>query len=360
MWPNSEEERSYPVQQHLLPTAEPEMIESKPAAKPLPASVKPMLARLVREPFDSPDWIYELKWDGFRTVAFVEGGKVRLQSRNSKTMTSQFPEMEGLAQQVEAEGLAIDGELVCLDEQGRPSIKLMQQRFQRGQGKPGTLPPVSFIAFDLLYLRGESLMGQPLQERKTLLSEVLHPNDSIIVSQSVETDGKAFFQATCDLGLEGVVAKQKASLYLPGKRTWSWLKVKRVREGEFVIGGYAFGGQRKDYFSSLLLGLHDEEGNLVYVGSAGSGYSDDEVREIHGALEFSRIEERPFVNTPEVQEKYIHWCKPELVCQVEYGEFTVDGRLRYPVYVRMRPDKLPDECLLSDAPGWPRSIGGDR
>jgi bifunctional non-homologous end joining protein LigD len=303
------------------------MTELKPNEIPLPTSIKPMLARLLREPFNSPDWIYELKWEGFRTVAFIEGGKVRLQSRNSKTMTSQFPEMEGLAEQVEADGLAIDGELVCLDEQGRPSIKLMQQRFQRGQGKPGVLPPVSFVAFDLIYLRWESLMGRPLQERKRLLAEVLNPSDSIIISQSVETDGKAFFQATCDLGLEGVVAKQKASLYLPGKRTWSWLKVKSVREGEFVIGGYAFGGQRKDYFSSLLLGLHDEDGKLVYVGSAGSGYSEDEVREIFGTLEPSRINDRPFVNTPEVQEKYIHWCKPELVCQVEYGEFTVDGWL---------------------------------
>ncbi|PZC45694.1 MAG: bifunctional non-homologous end joining protein LigD [Chloroflexi bacterium] len=334
------------------------MTELKANETSLPTSIKPMLARLVREPFDSPDWIYELKWDGFRTVAFVEDGKVRLQSRNAKTMTSQFPEMEGLVKQVEADGLAIDGELVCLDEDGRPSIKLMQQRFQRGQGKPGTLPPVSFIAFDLLHLRGESVMGQPLQERKRLLAEVLNPSDSIIISQSVETDGKAFFQATCDLGLEGVVAKQKASLYLPGKRTWSWLKVKRVREGEFVIGGYVFGGQRKDYFSSLLLGLHDEDGKLVYVGSAGSGYSEDEVRGIYETLEPSIVEERPFVNTPEVQEKYIHWCKPELVCQVEYGEFTVDGRLRYPVYVRMRPDKSPDECVLSDVPGWPRSLGG--
>ena len=181
---------------------------------------------------------------------------------------------------------------------------------------------------------------------------MLASTETVQVCEFVETDGTAFFQATCDLGLEGIMAKGKSSIYVPGQRSPHWLKVKRVRESEFVIGGYSFGGARKELFGSLLLGLHDDRGRLKYVGSVGTGFSDVEAKEIYAELQSRHTEDRPFSSQPDVK-RLIYWCRPELVCRVEYGEFTPGGNLRYPIYLRLRDDKLPEDCTLTDAPGWP-------
>ena len=331
------------------------MANPAPTVTKLPASIKPMLARLTRHPFDSPDHIFELKWDGFRALALIEGGRLRLLSRTSRVITSQFPEMEGLPGQVRSDGVVLDGELVCLDENNHPSFSLMQRRFQRAVGRPGPAPPVNFVAFDLLYLRGRSVMKEPLMERKERLLDVVVPSDLVQPSDFIETEGNAFFQATCDLGLEGVVAKAKGGLYYPGRRSTDWLKIKRVRESEFVVGGYSFGGKRQELFSSLLLGLHDSAGRLVFVGSVGTGFSETEGARIYEHLKRIHTEHRPFANRPDV-EKFVYWCRPEMVCQVQYGEFTEEGRLRYPIYITPREDKGLADCTLADAPGWPRDL----
>ena len=325
------------------------------ASRNLTATLKPMLARLARDPFDSPDHIFELKWDGIRALAHVESGRIKFHNRNSKDITPQFGELEGLPKQVAASQAVLDGELVSIDDQGRPSFALMRQRSQSLRGQSNKTSAAHYIAFDLLQLNGRSVMGEPLTDRKNLLHEILEHSDLVQACEFMDADGKAFFYATCELGLEGIVAKEKKSLYSPGKRSSSWLKVKRVRDSEFVIGGYAFGGKQKELFSSLLLGLYDAQGHLVYVGQVGTGFSQAEAKGLYSTLQGLHSSRCPFKETPDIQ-KFIYWCLPEAVCQVRYGEFTLDGKLRYPVYETVREDKVASGCIIVDAPGWPRQL----
>lgn len=318
-------------------------------------TLRPMLARLVRSPFDSPDHIFELKWDGIRALAYVESGKITFRDRNSRDITPQFPELEQLPQQVSASQAVLDGELVCLDELGRPSFALMQQRTRGSRNQQAKKPLVHYIAFDLLHLNGRSVMGEALTGRKNLLHEVLQPSDLVQPCEFIDTEGKAFFHATCELGLEGIVAKEKNSLYSPGRRSSSWLKVKRVRESEFVVGGYTFGGKRKEMFSSLLLGLYIGRGRLVYVGQVGTGFSQLEAQQLYATLQGLHTARCPFNTVPDVQ-KFIYWCQPKVVSQVQYGEFTPDGKLRYPVFITQRGDKAASDCTIADAPGWPSQL----
>ena len=319
----------------------------------LPSAIKPMLGRMARQPFDSPDYVYELKWDGMRALAFVEGGELTLFSRNGRNVTSQFPELADLPKQVKSSPLVIDGEIVCLDDDNHPNFSRLQQRLQAKRVGLKQRNPVNFIAFDLLYATGKSVMKEPLVIRKDRLVKVLSPTEVAQPCEFIEGEGTAFYQATCDLGLEGIMAKEKSSSYLPGQRSSHWLKIKRVRESEFVIGGYSFGGARKEFFSSLLLGLYGDDGRLIYAGSVGTGFSEAESKDLFAKLQSIHIDDRPFTTAPDVK-RLIHWCQPELVCQVEYGEFTLDGKLRYPTFLRLREDKSATDCTLGDAPGWPR------
>ena len=315
-----------------------------------------MLARLTRHAFDSPDHIFELKWDGIRALAFVEGGRLKLQSRNLQDLTSQFPELHRLPESVKADQAVLDGELVCFDGQGRPSMERMQQRLRRqAQGRSVKGPRVHFVAFDLLYLGGTSLMNEPLLRRKELLDDSLRSTEVAQPCEFIETDGTAFFNATCELGLEGIMAKAKSSSYTAGQRSASWLKLKRVRECEFVIGGYAFGGKRRELFGSLLLGLYDGNRRLVYVGQVATGFLRVEERRIHSILSELHVAESPFMESPSLQ-RFVYWCRPEVVCRAEYGEFTTDGKLRYSVYQALRDDKPARDCRTADAPGWPQLL----
>ena len=189
-----------------------------------------MLARLTRQPFDSPDHLFELKWDGIRALAFVDGGKLRLQGRDLKDLTPLFPELTGLPEMVETHDTVLDGELVCFDNEGKPSLELMHRRLKRqAEGRVVRNPKVHFVAFDLLFLGGSSVMDEPLSLRKTLLQEVVRPSENVQACEFIDTEGRAFFQATCDLGLEGIMAKDKSGVYLAGKRSPGWQKIKRAR-----------------------------------------------------------------------------------------------------------------------------------
>jgi len=316
-----------------------------------------MLARLTRQPFDSPDHLFELKWDGIRTLAFIDGGKLRLQSRDLKDLTPLFPELSGLPERVEAGDTVLDGELVCFDDEGRPSLELMQRRLKRqAEGRVVRNPKVHFVAFDLLFLGETSVMDEPLSLRKTLLQEVLNPSDNVQACEFIDSEGKAFFQATCDMGLEGIMAKDKSGVYLAGKRSPGWQKIKRVRECEFVVCGYAFGGKRREPYSALLLGLYDDRQRLVFVGQVGTELSKPETRQLYETLEQLHTGECPFTSPPRLP-AFTYWCNPELVCNVEYGEFTTNGVLRYPVFLSLRDDKPPADCRIVDAPGWPSELG---
>ena len=315
-----------------------------------------MLARLTRKPFDSSGHIFELKWDGIRALVFIEGGRLRLQSRRLGDITPEFPELEQLPGLVRADKTVLDGELVCFDQQGHPSLARMQERLQRqARGRPARGLRVHFVAFDLLYLNGRSVAREPLRHRKELLHEVLEPSELAQACEFIENDGIAFFEATCEHGLEGIMAKDSTSPYVAGKRSASWLKVKRVRECEFVVGGYALGGKRREPFSSLLLGLYDDKRRLAFVGQVGTGLSQPDAKQIHSILQRLHVPDSPFAEAPDVQ-KLVYWCRPEVVCRVEYGEFSTDGKLRYPVYQTLRDDKPATDCRTLDAPGWPRAL----
>ena len=314
-----------------------------------------MLARLARHPFDSPNHLFELKWDGMRALAFIENGRVRMQSRNLQDITARFPEMARIEKAVKTEQAVLDGELVVFDPKGRPSFRRLQERLQgQARGRTDRGPRAHFVAFDLLYSGGVSLMDQPLVHRKNLLHEVLEPGDVVEPCDFVENDGTAFFEVTQLQDLEGIVAKDKAGRYFPGRRSQSWRKIKRLRECDFVVGGYDFGGER-GLFSSLLVGLYGNRGRLVQVGQVSAGFSKQEMRELHAALQPMHTSDSPFANTPRV-DRFVYWCKPELVCRVQYGEFTNQGRLRYAAFVARMDDKLPSDCKIDDAPGWPSTL----
>lgn len=317
-------------------------------------TLKPMLARLTREPFNSSEYLFELKWDGIRALGYIDGGQFKLLSRTSRDITAHFPELATVPAQVKADRLILDGELVCLDDRGNPSFDKLRRRLEKSNPRDVRRKPVYFIAFDLLYLNGRSMMDQPLYKRKELLSQVLDSSETAVPSEFIENDGQAFFQATCDLGLEGIIAKQKSSMYLPGRRSPIWLKIKRVRESEFVVGGYAFGGKKRELFSSLLLGLYNEDRNLIYVGQVGIPAGDS--RKLYPLLQDLHSTEYPFVSIHPLIQKFIYWCRPELVCQVAYGEFSEDGVLRYPVFKVLREDKAPSDCTIADALGWPKVL----
>ncbi len=313
-----------------------------------------MLASLERHPFDSPNYLYELKWDGIRALATVQGGRTTLTDRNGRDITHVFPELAQIKLQGKHSGTVLDGEIVCLDKEGRPSFQLLRERLISPNSRSRSIH-TNYIVFDVLYVDGAPVMNEPLHRRKTRLHQLLSSSELVQPCAYIEREGEAFFHATCQLGLEGIVAKEKSSVYSPGKRSSAWLKIKRWRECEFAIGGYAFGGQRGELFASLLLGLYNKQGLLEYVGSVGAGFTKPQAKQVYKSLTGRHTEVCPFNVLPSMQ-KFLFWCKPELVCQVQYGEFSTDGKLRYPVYMTMREDKAPPDCTLQDAPGWPEKL----
>ena len=318
----------------------------------MPRAVRPMLATLVDEPFNSSEWLYEVKWDGFRAVAFLEDGKVRLFSRNLNEMTGEFPEMQELATHFKADTAIIDGELAALDEQGRPSFSLMQQR--SGMVEPGKRRTrdrsikIVYYAFDLLYLDGYSLFRVDLEKRKELLQERLATSDLIRYSEHFD-DGLALYEASKERGLEGIVAKRRTGCYIQ-KRSREWLKMKITRRQECVIGGYTDPRGSRENFGSLVLGLYDEKGRLVHVGNAGSGFNDRTHSEMWKKLHKLETDKSPFATKVEASRR-THWVKPQLVAEIKFTEWTHEGqsgaiKMRAPVFQGLRFDKAPRECVF--------------
>ena len=309
-----------------------------------------MLAVLAPEPFDAEDRIFEVKWDGIRALAFISNGRVRLQSRNQKDITSPFSDVAAnLADAVHADGLVLDGELVSLDRNRVPRLRRVMQRMH-DQGRLAERFPVSYEAFDILYKDYRPVLREPLMRRKHLLNEALSPSTSIHLCHFVEGEGITFFRAATDLGLEGMVAKQKNSLYIPGKRNRSWLKIKANKTGNLVVGGYTIGGgRRKELFGSVLLGAYDR-GRLRFLGSVGGGFSKEDMTLTHSLLTQLHTNVCPFVNPPQVQ-RLLYWCEPGLVFQVKYGELTEAGHLRFPVFMGLRPDTEPKDCTVAALKG---------
>ena len=326
--------------------------------RPMPTTIHPMLATSVDEPFDGEEWLFEIKWDGYRAVAFFEEGKLRLVSRNQNELTARFSELKDLPRFVKAKSAILDGEVVALDEQGRASFSLMQQRtgFRPGgrRGATSADVPVLYYAFDLLYLDGYDLRKLPLEERKKKLASILVTEDSIRYSDHYPKEGKALFEMARQKGLEGILAKKRDSIYQE-RRTTEWLKIKITRRTECVIGGYTEPEGSRAYFGSVVLGLYDKQGRLIHVGQAGSGFTQTSLAEIWKMLKKRETKKNPFYGEVEALRK-VFWVRPDLVAEIEYAEWT-DGaiggggpKLRAPVFLGLRDDKDPKECLLEPEP----------
>ena len=318
-----------------------------PTDDPLARKISPMLASSADEPFDSPQFTYEPKWDGVRTLAFVDGGEVRLQTRNLLDCTKQYPEVHGAAEALTGAYQAIlDGEIVALDENGVPSFQRLQPRVhQRDESAVSRLRksvPVVYEVFDVLHLDGEDLTTQPLRERRRRLEAALQPMGAIRLSEGFPGDGVALFNAAREQGLEGIVAKRLDSPYVSG-RSAAWVKIKAFRSMDCVIGGWTEGqGGRHGTLGALIVGVY-RDGALMPVGHVGTGFDDRTLRELLATVKEHGAASSPFAAAPKVNQPAT-WCFPDLVCEVRYVELTRDGTLRHPSYLGLRADIDPLEC----------------
>jgi bifunctional non-homologous end joining protein LigD len=322
----------------------------------MPTVIHPMLATSVAKAFDDPDWLFEIKWDGYRAVVFIEDGRVRLVSRNQNDLTAQFPELGSLPQFVNAERAILDGEIVALDEEGRPSFSLMQQRtgFQPGKRRLARREgvPVIYYAFDLLYLDGLDLRRVALEQRKQLLQDRIKVGGVIQFSDHYAEKGLALFEAAKQRGLEGILAKKRGSVYQE-KRSNDWLKIKITQRQECVIGGYTDPEGSREYFGALVLGLYDRQGRLIHVGQVGTGFDQKTLGEMFAQLQGLKTKQNPFFGEIGGLRK-VQFVRPELVAEIKFAEWThesEDGgmKLRAPVFMGLRTDKAAEECRLEEA-----------
>jgi bifunctional non-homologous end joining protein LigD len=326
------------------------------AAAPKPVKfIEPMKARLLESP-PAGDWIYEIKFDGFRALAFKRNGEVRLLSRNEKDFGAKFSDVRDAIARLDVDDAIIDGEIVALDDQGRSSFQLLQ-RFELGEVRP----PLFFYAFDLLRLHGEDLTRQPLLRRKSQLEQILKNAPEIIrYSASLGNDAKPLLPKIRKLGLEGLIGKRTDSDYEPGRRSGAWIKLKLHQEQEMVIGGYTDPEGSRTHFGSLLIGFYENK-KLIFAGKVGTGFTEAILGSVHSRLKEIASDNCPFSNLPEprggrygknitaAEMKRCHWVEPVLVCQAKYSEWTQDGKLRHPVYLGLREDKDAGEVVRERA-----------
>jgi bifunctional non-homologous end joining protein LigD len=302
----------------------------------MPRHVKPMLATQVEEPFDRPGWLFEVKWDGYRAIAEVTRGHVALYSRNQTPFDREFAPIVESLHGLDREAM-LDGEVVVVDEKGRSGFQLLQNYRKTGKGR------LLYYVFDLLFLDGHDLRDLPLVKRKSLLARILGDAPNILLSEHVETAGKAFFEAAAAHGLEGIVAKNGASRYREGVRSQEWLKVKIRARQEAVIGGFTEPRGSRRGLGALVLGVYEDK-ELVYVGHAGGGFDDKTLEDIRARLEPLIQTDCPFRKKPATNAP-VHWVSPRLVCEVSFQEWTADGVMRQPIFLGLREDKASKEVI---------------
>ncbi|MFL5671888.1 MAG: non-homologous end-joining DNA ligase [Chloroflexota bacterium] len=302
--------------------------------------VAPMLATLVRDPFDDPDWLFEIKWDGFRVEACVSGGEVALFTRGGQDAKRYFGDILSPADWLAADEAVIDGELVALDELGGSDFALLQ-RGMRGRSAVGGSTGLTYQAFDLLRLDGVSLLERPLEERKKKLEAVLRPDPRVRYSEHVERDGVAFFEAARARHLEGIIAKQRASPYLPGVRSPSWLKVKNRPEQELVVVGWTTGTGYATELAALLVAVN-VDGRLTYAGKVGAGFDQAGRRELVKRLGPLETAEPPLHDAPTGRlRRDATWVRPELVIRADFAGWTRDGKVRQASFKGIEIEKDP-------------------
>jgi bifunctional non-homologous end joining protein LigD len=322
----------------------------------MPETIHTMLAISIEKPFDNPEWLFEIKWDGYRAVAFIQKGQTRLVSRTQNDLTNEFPELHDLGTYLRAQNAILDGEVVALDDEGRPSFSLMQQRTGlRGPHKRTTRRtdlPILYYVFDLLYVEGYDVRRVSLEERKKVLETIVIPGETMRYSDHYPGQGIALFEAAKQKGLEGILAKRAGSCY-EERRSREWLKIKITQTVDCVVGGYIDPEGSRQHFGSLILGLYNKKGQLIHVGNAGTGFNQNTLKQVFEQLHAREIKSSPFSGVVDL--KKTHWVKPELVAEIKFSEWThetSDGglKLRAPVYMGLRNDKDPKECTFEQAP----------
>ncbi len=307
--------------------------ELKPS--PYPAFIKPELATLVDKPPVGEDWIHEIKFDGYRILAFKEGRDVILKSRTNKDWTHELQSVAEAVRQLPYDNLVLDGEVVVLDKEGRSDFQLLQNSIHEHQQAP-----FIYYLFDLLYFEQFDLRTVPLLERKAILQNILSNTEPPLqYSDHFANDGKELFDHSCKFALEGIISKRNDSVYV-SKRSKDWLKIKCLKRQEFIIGGYSSPKGGRAHFGALFLGVYNKEGNLDYTGNVGTGFSDESLKEIYQHLEEHESKTNPFTTQPPGATK-AHWVKPLLVAEIEFTEWTTDGHLRHPSFKGLRFDKKP-------------------
>jgi bifunctional non-homologous end joining protein LigD len=319
----------------------------------IPIGMKPMLATLVDEPFDDPEWIYEVKWDGYRALGFcLKNGDVQLLSRNNKQFNEKFYPISELMQGWNMD-IVVDGEIVVINENGISNFGNLQNWRSEADGE------LAYYVFDIIWFEGKDLTSLPLSERQALLAEVLpQDDDRIRLSKVFKAKGTEFFEAATKMGLEGIIAKKADSLYLKNNRSSDWLKIKVNLRQEVVIAGFTRNEGTSKQFSSLLLGVY-ENGHLQYVGKVGTGFNDKDQKEMMAKFENLVTDKSPFSTIPDVNKPSrfrpnppkakATWLKPELVCEVAFTEVTDDGVFRHPSFQGMRIDKKAKEVVREAA-----------
>jgi bifunctional non-homologous end joining protein LigD len=327
-----------------------QLIASLPDARP--RFIEPMKAKLVDEPPKQGDWIYELKFDGFRAIAVKIDKNVSLISRNEKTLNARFPEIVDAMGTLPVRECVIDGEIVALDDEGRSSFQLLQALEMEGRKSP-----LRFYVFDLLQLDGKSLLQLPLERRKQLLAKICEEvGDPIRYSSEIRGDPESLLAEVQKRGLEGLIGKRRKSVYEPGRRSGAWIKLKCVNEQEFAIGGYTPPAGSRKHFGAVLVGYYEGD-DLKFAGKVGTGFTTKTLSMLHKKFREEERNDCPFVDLPSKQNgkwvqaitpsmmKKMHWVNPKFVAQIKFAEWTRDKKLRAPVFLGLREDKRPRDIV---------------
>ncbi|MEO6181733.1 MAG: non-homologous end-joining DNA ligase, partial [Verrucomicrobiota bacterium] len=315
--------------------------------------ISPMKCRLVKDPPKGDEWIYEIKFDGFRALVTKRGESVQLLSRSAKDLTARFPEITEVVRALPFRDGILDGEIVALDKKGRSSFQLLQMANMPGEIRA----PVCFYAFDVLNLEGKNLTNQPLHQRKAILRALISSeHEPIRFSSDIKGDPDKLLAEIRKRGLEGVIAKRLDSKYEAGLRSGSWMKIKVINQQELVIGGYTAPKGSRDFFGAILVGYF-EKGKFVFASKVGSGFNQALLTSLHKEFQKLKRNKCPFVNLPEqrsrrygqgvtaAEMKRCTWIDPKLVCQINFTEWTRDGHLRHPVFLGLREDKRASEVM---------------
>lgn len=315
---------------------------------PPPADIAPMLATLVNEPFNDPDWVYEVKWDGYRAIAYLHGDKVDIRSRNNKSFNDKFYPVFDALKELNLNAI-LDGEIVVTDANGLADFGALQNWRSEADGE------VVFYVFDLLWYNGKNLMDQPLSERKAKLEEILPESDIIKISRFFEADARDFFNLAEKMGFEGIIAKKAGSKYLPGARSKEWLKIKTEKRQEAIVGGYTRNENTSRLFSALLLGVYEGK-TFHFIGPVGTGFDTKTQRQILDILRPLETPKCPFAQVPDYNKPSrfrpnppkaeVTWVKPKMVVEISYRELTSDGAIRHPSFKGIREDKDPKDITM--------------